>query len=62
MVGSYMTKILIVDDNDQLRMLFKVMLKEYEIYEASDGFEAVELCKKIEPNLILMDICQKWMG
>jgi len=47
---------MIADDNDQLRKLFKLMLKDHEIVEARDGQEAVELCKKNSPDLILMDI------
>ncbi|NHJ06171.1 MAG: response regulator [Candidatus Heimdallarchaeota archaeon] len=49
-------KILIVDDNKELRTIFKLMLKEFEIDEAENGLKALELSNKNEYNLILMDI------
>ncbi|MDN9190981.1 response regulator [Clostridioides difficile] len=52
-------KILLVDDEPLLRMDTKDILEShgYEIIgEASDGFEAVEMCKKHKPDLVIMDI------
>ncbi|WP_409028983.1 response regulator [Gracilimonas sediminicola] len=50
--------ILIVDDTPaNLRLLSHVLTKEgYEYIEASNGHEAIELAKKHEPDLILLDI------
>jgi len=49
-------KILIVDDNDDLRFLLAIMLAEYNILEARNGCEAVKMFKVEKPNLVLMDI------
>ena len=55
-----MTKrIVIADDEPITRMDLAEILKEagYDVVgEASDGFDAIELCRKTKPNLILMDI------
>lgn len=51
--------LLIVDDSDMNRFLLKAMchdLKEFEIYEGIDGQDAVDQCKEIRPDIILMDI------
>ncbi len=49
-------KILIVDDNDDLRFLLKIMLGEYITLEARNGSEAVGIFKTAKPDLVLMDI------
>jgi len=54
-----MAKILIVDDSEFIRtllkeILIKICLSEYE--EASDGFEAVQLARKTNYDMIFMDI------
>lgn len=50
-------KLLIAEDNPSNYMLFESILKnEYHLIHAWDGREAVELFKKHEPHLILMDI------
>lgn len=52
-------KILLVDDEPLLIMDIKDILEDhgYEIIgEACDGFEAVEMCKKHKPDLVIMDI------
>jgi two-component system, sensor histidine kinase and response regulator len=53
-----MKKILIVDDNSLLRMEICDILKmeKFEVLEASDGVEALEMAKKELPNLIISDI------
>ena len=51
-----MVKVLIVDDNEKLRDIFKLILKEYHILEANNGIEAIEVFKEKQPDLILMDI------
>lgn len=50
--------LLIADDIDYNRNLIKDFLSEYEIefYEAADGRKAVELARKLKPDIILMDI------
>lgn len=53
-----MTKILIADDEFRIRELIKkyAHLDNYEIYEASDGFEAVSSVKENKPDIVIMDI------
>lgn len=49
--------ILIIEDEPSIRFLLKDILKDtYNIYEASNGKKALELVKKIIPNLIVSDI------
>ena len=52
-------RVVIADDEPITRMDIKEILTEkgYEILgEATDGFDAVEICKKTKPDLVLMDI------
>ncbi|WP_232699523.1 ANTAR domain-containing response regulator [Brevibacillus daliensis] len=52
-------RIVIVDDEPITRMDIREMLHgaNYDVVgEASDGFEAIELCKKHLPDLVIMDI------
>ncbi len=51
-----MKTILIVDDNDDLRLIMKLMLNEFNVKEAENGEKAIESFLKNEPDLILMDI------
>ncbi|MDU6262322.1 MAG: response regulator [Clostridium perfringens] len=51
--------IVIVDDEPITRMDTREILEAngYDVVgEASDGFEAIEVCKKYNPRLVLMDI------
>jgi len=52
------TKILIVDDEEFNRLLFKSILKKYqvEVFEAENGETAINLIKNHLFNLIIMDI------
>lgn len=52
-------RIVIADDEPITRMDLREMLETagYNVVgEASDGFDAIELCRKHKPDLILMDI------
>ncbi|MET1123901.1 MAG: response regulator [Archaeoglobaceae archaeon] len=49
-------RILVADDDDGIREVLKVMLKEYEVFEATDGVEAVNLYKAARPDVVFMDI------
>ena len=53
-----MKKILIVDDQVEVRELIEVTLKSdrYQIIQAKNGEEAVEIANKVKPDLIFMDI------
>ncbi|HLL77567.1 MAG TPA: response regulator [Pyrinomonadaceae bacterium] len=50
--------VMVVDDSDDVRELAALQLKlaGYEVVEARDGLEAVELAKERCPALIFMDI------
>lgn len=52
-----MPKCLIADDSKIIRMLLgKIMNNlDFEVLEAEDGEEVVELCQINEPELIVMD-------
>ena len=60
--GGAPTKILIVDDDLAMRELLKIILKDFEVYEAGDGREAVELYKRVKPQIVLMDILMPIMN
>ncbi len=51
-------KILIVEDNEDTRRFMKYLVEDYgyEVFEASDGIEALDKFKKHLPDIILMDM------
>ncbi|MBS4537838.1 ANTAR domain-containing response regulator [Clostridium sp. D2Q-11] len=52
-------RIVVADDDPITRMDISEILKEenYNVVgEASDGFDAVELCRKFKPDLVIMDV------
>lgn len=51
-------KILVVDDEENIRFLFKEELEEegYSVEVASNGHEAIEKAKKAKFDVIVMDI------
>lgn len=52
-------RILIADDDPIIRLDIRTILEEadYEVVaEASDGFEAIDLCQKYRCDLVIMDI------
>lgn len=53
-----MSKILVVDDEDRIRAIIKkyAEFEGYQIVEASNGMEAVEICKKEDFDIIILDI------
>jgi CheY-like chemotaxis protein len=52
-----MKKILIVDDHEDIRRLLVLMLEqEYEVLEASNGIEALQVTQRERPFAILLDI------
>lgn len=53
-----MVKILIVDDEPEIRFLTRKMLEKagYEVMEAGNGEEGLRLLKKEKPDLILLDV------
>jgi len=57
-LGSARQRILIVDDNDDIRNLIVLTLKsaEYEVFSAPNGDDALSLIKEEEPDLVLLDV------
>jgi DNA-binding NarL/FixJ family response regulator len=53
-------RVLIADDHGLVRDGYRLMLEREEdlevVGEASNGREAVELCRKLRPDLVLMDV------
>ena len=52
-------RVVIADDEPITRMDLKELLEEkgYQVIgEATDGFDAIEICKGLKPDLVLMDI------
>jgi len=53
-----MKKILIVDDQKEVRELVKVTLRvgDYEIFTAENGEQAVDVARQEKPDLVIMDV------
>lgn len=53
-----MTKILVVEDDSSFRKVLVRMLTRagYEIDQAGDGNQALEVCAEFKPDLVLTDI------
>ena len=51
-------KLLVVDDEARIRELIKkyATFEQYEVTEAENGMQAVELCRQQDFNLIIMDV------
>lgn len=50
--------LLLVEDNEDNRIIYCTVLRHhgYDVIEAQDGVQAVELARSAQPDLILMDI------
>ena len=53
-----MKKLLIVDDEDGVRALVRMTLDNglFQIIEASEGLEALDLAREYHPDLVLLDV------
>lgn len=51
-------KILLVEDNLELRNLYEIFLKQhgYEVALAADGDEGLEVAKEYRPELVFLDV------
>ena len=50
-------KILIVDDEPNVQRLYRAILsKKFEVFEAENGKEAIEIANTQKPDVILMDM------
>jgi CheY-like chemotaxis protein len=59
-----MKKILIVDDQPEIRDLIATTLRigPYQIFQAANGPEALELAQREKPDLILLDVMMQVGG
>lgn len=55
--------ILIVEDATDTRRLMATMLekRDYKVFQAGDGYEALQIAKQKHPNLIIMDMSMPMM-
>ncbi|MFZ2656715.1 MAG: response regulator transcription factor [Victivallales bacterium] len=53
-----MKRVLVIDDEIHIRRLLKISLgkKEYDVYEAENGFEGIQEVQKSRPDIILLDL------
>ena len=53
-----MSKILVVDDEEHIRLLFSEELKEagYEVITAEGGYKLIERIEEEKPDLVILDI------
>lgn len=52
-------KLLVVDDNTQLRTLIRVSFKKHthiEVFEAIDGTDGLRQFKEIQPDILISDV------
>jgi two-component system, chemotaxis family, chemotaxis protein CheY len=51
-------RILVVDDDESIRQIVRLCLSDegYEVFEASNGEEALEALSTFRPSLILLDL------
>ena len=52
-------RVLIVDDNDGVRRMIRTHLDiagEYEVFEAGNGEECLQIAQESRPDVILLDI------
>jgi len=58
-----MKKILVIDDVTANRDIFSTLLEEqFEVLEAGDGLEGLEIAENELPDLIFMDLSMPGMG
>ncbi len=53
-----MSKILVVDDEFRIRQIIRkyAEFEGYEVEEATDGMQAIQVCRQNEFDLIIMDV------
>lgn len=57
-IPKFGTRVLVVDDSRTFRFALSRMLRQagYEVLEAENGREAVEVARAMRPQLVLMDV------
>ncbi len=49
-------KLVIVDDEADIRRLIAFLLRSYDLHEAQNGSRALELIRETQPDLVLLDV------
>ena len=49
-------KLVICDDEDDIRRLVVFLLRSYDLYEAQNGRRGLELIREVRPDLVLLDM------
>src|SRR5579859_2888992 len=49
-------RLVIADDETDIRRLIVFLLRSYELYEAQNGRRALELILEVQPDLVLLDV------
>jgi two-component system chemotaxis response regulator CheY len=65
MAASNKTRVVIIDDFDMSRILLGIILRgeQFEVVgEASDGKAGVEVCLRLKPDLVLLDVVMPIMN
>src|SRR5947208_14274836 len=57
-MGSTMSNKLVVDDDPNIRELVRVFLRDegFDVYEASDGVEALAKLEMLKADLVILDV------
>ncbi len=56
------SKLVIVDDEADIRRLIVFLLRSYDLYEAQNGKRALELIREVRPDLALLDVMMPEMS
>jgi CheY-like chemotaxis protein len=48
-------RLVIADDEASIRRLIGILLRSYDLSEAQDGMEALEMIRESQPDLVLLD-------
>lgn len=56
--GCVTIKVMVIDDSNTIRRTAEALLKKagYEVYTATDGFEAMSVIADKEPDIVFVDI------
>jgi DNA-binding response OmpR family regulator len=57
MMAGFLATVLICDDEPSLRELIRISLDgPYDIVEADDGEESLELARRVRPDVVILDM------
>ena len=56
--NSYLGRVMVIDDSNTIRMTAETILKKegYEVFTATNGFEAMSVITDTRPDIIFVDI------